>query len=112
MCYDRLVQFHDIDIYLTVLYVFVTCLFIGVRRTGSAWTTWYQKISLVQDSELRDWYFSKLDETTREDIIKSSDPAILKLARQGTSDILALKISCPGVSSRVVHSSFPLSHAV
>jgi hypothetical protein len=73
---------HDIKIYLTVLFVFVTLLLMGVRHTGSRWTTWYQKIELVNDQTLRDWYIEKRVDSNRETLEKMSDPAILKLARQ------------------------------
>ena len=76
------VTHHDVKIYLTVLYVFVTLLLLGVRHTGSRWTTWYQKIELVNDSTLRDWYFGKRADSNCEALEKMSDPAILRFARQ------------------------------
>ena len=76
------VTHHDVKIYLTVLYVFVTLLLLGVRHTGSRWTTWYQKIELVNDSTLRDWYFGKRADSNRDALEKMSDPAILRFARQ------------------------------
>jgi hypothetical protein len=76
------VQFHDIDVYLTVLYVFITMLFVGLRRTGSRWTTWYQKIALLEDAELKEWYLLKSESGFRKQLEDLTDPAILKLARQ------------------------------
>jgi hypothetical protein len=76
------VQFHDIYIYLTILYVFITMLLVGLRRTGSRWTTWYQKISLVEDAELRAWYLLRSNIVSRKEIEDMTDPAILKLARE------------------------------
>jgi len=72
---------HDIDIYLTVLYVFTMLLVFGVRHTGSRWTTWYQKILLLDDSTLRDWYLDKVSNSTKDELLEISEPAILKLAR-------------------------------
>jgi hypothetical protein len=76
------VSFHDIDIYLTVLYTFTILLAFGVRHTGAQWTTWYQKIILVDDSALKYWYLDKVSSTDKDDLLEISEPAILKLARQ------------------------------
>lgn len=73
---------HAVIIYLTVLFVFVTLLLLGVRRTGSRWTTFYQKIDLIEDSELRNWYINRRNDRCQEDLENMSDPAILRLARQ------------------------------
>lgn len=73
---------HDIDIYLTVLYTFTILLFFGLRHIGSRWTTWYQKIILLDDFTLRDWYLDKVSSSTKDDLLGISEPAILKLARQ------------------------------
>lgn len=80
---------HDVAIYLTVLYVFVSMLFFGVRRTGAQWTTWYQKISLVDDQTLRTWFIE--NKTSGMDgIEKMSDPAVLRFARDALlKDVLA-----------------------
>ncbi len=73
---------HDIIIYLSVLYVFVLLLLLGVRWTGSRWTTWYQKIDLVTDAELRTWYAEKNFADNSNTLDEMSDPAVLRLARQ------------------------------
>lgn len=73
---------HDIDIYLPVLYVFITLLILGVRRIGSHWTTWYQKITPLDDSTLKEWYLGKVSSSTKDDLEKMSEPAILKRGRQ------------------------------
>jgi hypothetical protein len=65
-----------------VLYAFIGLLLLGVRWTGSRWTTWYQKIKLITDTELRDWYIEKQGPSSRESIEKMSDPAVLKLGRE------------------------------
>jgi hypothetical protein len=54
----------------------------GVRHTGSQWTTWYQKIILLDDLTLKDWYLDKASSSTKDDLLEISEPAILKLARQ------------------------------
>jgi hypothetical protein len=83
------VPHHDIQIYLTVLYVFVTLLLLGVRHTGARWTTWYQRIDLVDDTQLRNWYIQKRDNSRQGTLEKMSDPAVLRLARQALlSDVL------------------------
>jgi len=75
------VPHHDVAIYLTVIYVFIFLLFLGVRRTGSRWTTWYQNIALIDDAALRSWYMDQLSASEREDTQKMTDPSVLKLAR-------------------------------
>jgi hypothetical protein len=75
------VRVHDIDIYLTVLYIFITILFMGLRQLGSRWTTWFQKIDLLKDSELREWYISNSHISAKE-LDSLTDPAVLKLAHQ------------------------------
>jgi hypothetical protein len=76
------IPYNDAAIYLTVLYVFILLLLLGVRRTGSRWTTWYQKIALIDDAALRSWFVERLSVTEREDIQKLTDPKVLILARQ------------------------------
>lgn len=56
-------------------------LFIGLRRVGARWTTWYQKIHLLKDAELRDWYLSHSN-IPIEDLDTLTDPAVLKLAHR------------------------------
>jgi hypothetical protein len=61
-----------------------------VRNTGARWTTWYQKIDLITDTQLRDWYLSKRTSSNKDSLEKMSDPALLRLARQSlTNDILS-----------------------
>ena len=72
----------DVVVYLTVLYVFVTLMLIGVRYIGSRWATWHQKLTLVEDSELRVWYLDRGDSEFRDELQEKTDPALLKLARQ------------------------------
>jgi hypothetical protein len=73
---------HDVDIYLTVLYTFTSLLVFGVRHIGSRWATWYQKIILLDDFTLRDWYLAKISSSTKDNLLEISEPALLKLARQ------------------------------
>jgi hypothetical protein len=76
------IPYNDAAIYLTVLYVFILLLLLGVRRTGSRWTTWYQKIALIDDAALRSWFVERLSLSEKEDIQKLTDPKVLILARQ------------------------------
>lgn len=73
---------HDVIIYLTVLYVFVTLMLIGVRYIGSRWATWHQNLTLIEDSELREWYLDRAALECRDELQEKTDPALLKLARQ------------------------------
>lgn len=52
----NLVKDHDIFIYLSVIYIFITLLLLGTRSIGSKWTTWYQNIFIIDDKILKTWY--------------------------------------------------------
>jgi hypothetical protein len=83
---------HDIYIYLSVLYVFVLLLALGVRRTGLRWTTWYLKIKKITDQDLRQWYIEAHEEGNEKALEGMTDPAVLKLARDTIlREILATK---------------------
>lgn len=72
----------DVIVYLTVLYVFVTLMLIGVRYIGSKWATWHQNLTLLEDSELRKWFLDRVAPECRDELQEKTDPALLKLARQ------------------------------
>jgi hypothetical protein len=72
---------HDILIYLCVLYAFVILLTIGVRYTGSRWTTWYLKIEKVSDQALREWYMNTQEGRNEETLVGLTEPGVLKIAR-------------------------------
>lgn len=72
---------HDIYIYLSVLYTFVTLLALGVRRTGLRWTTWYLAIKKITDQDLRQWYIETREKGNEKSLDHLTDPAALKLAR-------------------------------
>lgn len=55
---------------------------LGVRYIGSLWATWHQKLTLVEDSELRKWYLDRVAPECRGELLEKTDPALLKLARQ------------------------------
>lgn len=55
---------------------------IGVRYIGSKWATWHQKLTLIEDSELREWYLDQMALDSREKLLEETDPALLKMARQ------------------------------
>lgn len=73
---------HDSLVYLLVLYAFIGLLFIGLRSTAANWVTWYQNIRVTDDAEIKEWYISNFADNDRDEIIKMSDPAVLKLARE------------------------------
>ncbi|RDL42046.1 UDP-Glycosyltransferase phosphorylase [Venustampulla echinocandica] len=72
---------HDIYVYLSVLYVFLLLLVIGVRYTGSRWTTWYLNIEKLTDQRLREWYIETQEDGNEKALTGMTDPAVLKLAR-------------------------------
>ncbi|TVY94223.1 hypothetical protein LAWI1_G000823 [Lachnellula willkommii] len=86
------VSHNDVAIYLTVIYIFILLLFLGVRRTGSRWTTWYQKIALIDDAALRSWHMDNLSPRERENTQKMTDPSVLKLARGSLQQSVSLEL--------------------
>lgn len=71
----------DIYIYLSVLYTFLFLLVLGVRYTGSRWTTWYLDIEKLTDKGLREWYIETNEDGNEKAVLGMTDPAVLKLAR-------------------------------
>ncbi|TVY84657.1 hypothetical protein LSUE1_G001270 [Lachnellula suecica] len=75
------VEDQDIYIYLSVIYIFLFLLVLGVRRTGSRWTTWYLDIEQLTDQKLREWYIETREDGNEKALADMTDPAVLKLAR-------------------------------
>lgn len=71
----------DIYVYLTVIYIFLILLILGVRYTGCRWTTWYLNIEKISDLELRKWYVETQEDGNEESLNGMTDPGVLKLAR-------------------------------
>jgi len=71
----------DIYVYLAVLYIFIFLLILGVRYTGSRWTTWYLNIEKISDQDLRQWYVETQEDGNEDSLNGMTDPAVLKLAR-------------------------------
>jgi hypothetical protein len=81
-----LVQGYDSEVYITVLFVFISILLLGTRYIGSKWATWLHKVNIVDDKTLRKWYLDRQTESGSEsadmELEKLSEAALLKLARQ------------------------------
>ena len=73
---------HDIIIYLTVIYIFIFLLVLGVRYTGARWTTWYLNIEKISDPALRVWYVKTHQHGNNQALAGLTEPAALKLARE------------------------------
>ncbi|KAF4637772.1 hypothetical protein G7Y89_g291 [Cudoniella acicularis] len=71
----------DIYVYMSVIYVFLVLLVLGVRYTGSRWTTWYLDIEKLTDQTLREWYIETHEDGDEKALAGMTDPAVLKLAR-------------------------------
>jgi hypothetical protein len=54
---------------------------LGVRYTGSRWTTWYLDIEKLTDQRLREWYIETQEDGDEKSLAGMTDPAVLKLAR-------------------------------
>ncbi|KAL5344247.1 hypothetical protein ACLOAV_010817 [Pseudogymnoascus australis] len=73
------VQGYDTQVYLSVLYCFVTLVLVGTRHIASLWATWFLKIETIDDKALKEWYLERTGNVALE---KLSEPAILIQARQ------------------------------
>lgn len=79
-----MVEGHDCVIYLAVIYVFISLLLLGTRRSGSLWTVWFQNIHTIDDKALKAWFLGnnlgkiKDGQAAFENL---SEPALLKIAR-------------------------------
>jgi hypothetical protein len=71
----------DIFIYLAVIYTFLILLVLGVRYTGSRWTTWYLNIEKTSDPELRKWYIETYHGGDENSLAHYTEPGALKVAR-------------------------------
>lgn len=76
------VQGHDIVIYLTVLYGFVTMLLFGARRIMSQWCTWFLKVPTATDDDVLKWYINNKAGGDSGCFSGMTDPAALRLARE------------------------------
>lgn len=56
-------------------------LVLGVRHTGTKWTTWYLGIEKVSDQELRKWYIQRYKDDDENAVRGMTEPGVLKLAR-------------------------------
>ncbi|KAH8593367.1 glycosyltransferase family 4 protein [Bisporella sp. PMI_857] len=90
---------HDIIIYLSVIYIFIILLVLGVRYTGSRWTTWYLNIEKISDQDLREWYIETQEDGNEQSLVALTDPAVLKLARTAVTKELQKASSWPRRSS-------------
>lgn len=67
-------------------------LVLGVRYTGSRWTTWYLAIEKVNDQDLRKWYIQKYQDGDESGLSGMTEPGILKLARDAMiQDVTAFR---------------------
>ncbi|ORY15720.1 hypothetical protein BCR34DRAFT_598235 [Clohesyomyces aquaticus] len=47
---------HDIIVYPTILFIFVTLLVLGTRHVSTQWVTWYHNIKTLNDKDVKEWY--------------------------------------------------------
>jgi hypothetical protein len=76
----------DAAIYLSILFVFICVLFLGLRHIGSKWVTWYQNLRRTDDKEVKEWFIATKAFGDKEVFNGMTDPAALKLARTGLGD--------------------------
>ncbi|KAI9794230.1 MAG: hypothetical protein M1816_006156 [Peltula sp. TS41687] len=76
------VQGHDIVVYLSVLYAFVTMLLFGARRIISQWCTWFLKVPTATDADVLKWYITNKAGGDSGCFAGMTDPAALRLARE------------------------------
>ncbi|KAK2781195.1 hypothetical protein FQN53_000739 [Emmonsiellopsis sp. PD_33] len=73
---------HDIVVYLSVLYVFITILGLGLRRVGSQWVTRFLSIRKTDDAEIKNWYVAKHANNDEKVFANLSDPAAMRISRE------------------------------
>ncbi|KAI9744746.1 MAG: hypothetical protein M1818_001671 [Claussenomyces sp. TS43310] len=66
-----LINNHDILIYLLVLYAFLAALLIGYTKLCHEWSSWTEKVPLIKEKEIIDWY-EKIAENETGEMEKSS----------------------------------------
>lgn len=57
---------HDVLIYLIILYVFLGVLIFNYSRLCHEWTSWPEKIVLVKETEILEWYRQRAGRSTEE----------------------------------------------
>jgi glycosyltransferase involved in cell wall biosynthesis len=72
---------HDIPIYLTMMYVVIFMLTASLLRVGSQWTSWYDDLKQIDDSEIRNWYTSTRNAGEKSVLNSMTDPGALRIAR-------------------------------
>ena len=84
-----MIEGHDCVIYLAVIYVFISLLLLGTRRSGSLWTIWFQNIHTIDDKALKAWFLENnlgKKEDGQVAFENLSEPALLKIARNELHD--------------------------
>lgn len=79
-----MVEGHDCLVYLVVIYVFISLLLFGTRRSGSLWTIWFQNIHTIDDKALKAWFLENNLGKIKDGQIAFEnlpEPALLKIAR-------------------------------
>lgn len=81
---------HDIYIYLTVIYCFVTALIYETRKVICEWTTWLEGVVSISDQEMMDWHAEFMPEDEKTFLKEQTAPAVLQAARlELTRQVLA-----------------------
>ncbi|KAK5000702.1 hypothetical protein LTR66_000493 [Elasticomyces elasticus] len=72
---------HDSIVYLSVIYVFVCALLLGIRSTGSKWVTWCSDITSVDDTAVKNWYLETCTDDRETAFAGLTEPAAMALSR-------------------------------
>jgi glycosyltransferase involved in cell wall biosynthesis len=73
---------HDSLIYLSIIYVFIILLVLGLRRAGSLWVTWLTGVFTIEDAAVKAWYIENRASGNPNAYDGLTDPAAMNLARE------------------------------
>ncbi|KAH0537525.1 hypothetical protein FGG08_005700 [Glutinoglossum americanum] len=91
---------HDVAVYLSVLYGFVTSLLLGSRRIISQWSTWHLKVPTVTDNDILNWYITTKASGDSGALAGMTDPAAMRLAQKTLlADVLKERSRLPWTKS-------------
>ena len=72
---------YDSLIYLIVLYIFITLMFLGIRYISGRWVTWANDITLIDDAGVKQWYLRTKADGRESVFAGMTEPAVVNICR-------------------------------